>query len=346
MGYWSLLRPLIIVVACYAIFQAATGFDTILNPLTSNTDEAVAAAGGYYRNGGEGEVLVVGSTLYGGRLALYGSVWVIISLAMMLFNAARNRRLSPVDGLLVGGSLICVGLGQNRTALIATAAAAIVLLIYASSVFGFTSRLFRLGVVALPLAALVLLVFGWALNRNSARLSTTEVGEFLGQIADPDQYDVAGTNTLDGMKTIYQLQGFWGAGTGTLVPSFGPATDGATVFSEVGAEGIVLRLLYEFGVPGLIFYFLLFSRLIYILARRARQLRRYDAGGALMLVAAAAMVFAYLVLGYKHEGFAQDATYQTYVFAFVGSVFGSTAQRIAVLRPLQQRESMHQVAVV
>jgi hypothetical protein len=86
--------------------------------------------------------------------------------------------------------------------------------------------------------------------------------------------------------------------------------------------------------------------LIYILARRARQLRRYDAGGALMLVAAAAMVFAYLVLGYKHEGFAQDATYQTYVFAFVGSVFGSTAQRIAVLRPLQQRESMHQVAVV
>ena len=137
-----------------------------------------------------------------------------------------------------------------------------------------------------------------------------------------------GSSSWNGLKGIWQSNGLWGAGTGT-VSMVSDGTGG--VFQDYGAEGIDLRLMYEVGPIGLATFAMLYFRLVYILLRRGSALVRTGPASALPFFFAAGVVVIYLSLAHKHQGFGLDTTFQTYVFAFVGSVLGSVKRPPVVM---------------
>ena len=319
---WKQLRPLVYLVAAYGILQALTGFDTAA---VEGADDALSGAGGFYRQAGGETVLVIGSTLYGGRLASFGALWVFISFGLLLVDLVRGRKFRYLSAAPIAASFVCIALGQNRTASISTVLTLAAMAIYIM----FTSRS-RNNVLRLTFAGIVIVAllvgFGWTLNRRSAALSTADMGTFLALASQSREYDVVGINSVTAATTIVSEQGYWGAGTGTIVPAFDAASSGGEAFDNLGAEGVLHRILYEMGVLGALLYILLFGRLLTLLYRKSKQLRLASRGPSLMLLSAAGVLIAYLTLSYKHYGFAQDATLQTFAFAFIGTALGA-AQR-------------------
>lgn len=324
---WRRLRPVIFLVAAYALLQAVTGFDTAASAGSIGVNDAASTAGGVYRNAAGEEVLVLSSTLYGGRLGTFGAFWTLVTGLLLILDIKKGRSAGPWAGAAVVAAIVCLALGQNRTATLSTLAVAIALALYSAFTSTRASRMFQLGVAICIAASLSVFVFGWLLNRGSVALPTSDIEQFLSQAASPDQYDVVTGNSWNGAKEIYNSQGFWGAGTGTLVPAFETRVDSPLI--GLGAEGMDLRLLYELGIPGLAVFFALSMRLLYILIRAGIRIRRWDSAASISLFSGAGVLVTYLSLAHKHFGFAQDLTLQSYLFTFLGSVLASRRRRVS-----------------
>ncbi len=319
--YW-----IIVPVSLFAIFQVTTGWGTAYRE-----DSIVATGGTYTRAIDAGTLVNISSTLFGGRLATFSAVWTLSLYTLFLYhiNSVKRHRSLIILIMMSFTSLI---LGFNNTAMAATLLGMVILTVFASSVHAFDISLGLLralmGVVILGL--LVFVFWQFALQEKDSIITTAQMISFFGRLFSPAERLVVTRNVWQGIQASYAAVGFWGWGVGSLTqgadyvdPSLG---GGYSFMHQTKSESILLRTLIELGVLGTIAFILAYLSLFWYLLRHALALRQSNSGVGIMVMGSTVVLLLFLVMAYKHHGFASDPTLQTYVYVWVGSGLGMIAR--------------------
>lgn len=331
LGLFRRLWWMSLAVLLVAFLQIATGWqvaDADVENLQGLRDSEGASviAGGRLRNNADGtKVYHIASTFYGGRLAPFGMIWVLVGLSLVAFQRTGAGTLRPM--LIVIAATANLLLGTIRTAALATGGACIGI---------FLIRLLARPRPALhrlilpPLAAVsgvMLLVF---LTPSTAILSPTELQTFFGAVLQRDAYDVVGTSLWSALETSRRELGFWGIGIGAMSQGVAYWDDAVVPRLElqVGVDSQALRLMIETGVLGLLGFLV-----VHVTALAGMLGKAFDARATLEMkqthALAISLMLGWLVLGYKGAGFSTDPLLQSYVYFTLGCSLG-VGQRLPV----------------
>jgi hypothetical protein len=324
---WRLVGAVVMPVAFYGLLQAATGWDTIRDlPDDSAIVAAAREGGGFYRQGTRLQLMTVSSTLFHGRLGPFAMAWSVIGLGLLIYSVLAERRFRWYHLILFVSALVSLLIGNHRTAVLAVLAAIVLEIGYLGKRI-VVGRILR--VILISALVVVVGVTGvlWVLGGSDVAVSKEQIADFLSGMIIPETYDVATVNIWRGLVAAFGEVGLWGLGTGSVVPGLQYISpDAISPLSSIESESILHRLLFEFGVLGIVLYVVAFGRLAYRTLRVALKIRRSNLPVGAVIMSAFLLQVAYFVVSYKHHGFMQDPMLQTYVFVFTGYSLGLAVQ--------------------
>jgi len=319
--YW-----IVVPVFLMAIFQAITGWGTAYY-----SQESIVATGGTFTRAVQvGTLVNISSTLFGGRLATFSAVWTLIFYTLILYYI-DNRGKKRLFTILFLVSFISLVFGFNNTALVSTLIGLVILSLFALSIhqFDISQKSLQMTVGIMAALFFVFIIIQLFFSGQDTIISTDLIKSFFGRILLANQREVVTKNVWQGIQATYRAVGFWGWGTGSLTQGtdyVDPALAGGYSFmAQTRAESILLRTLIELGVIGTLVFVLSYLSLFWYLLQRAFLLRMYNPSVAIVVMGGCCVLLLYLMMAYKHHGFAGDPTLQAYVYVWVGIGLGMSA---------------------
>ena len=347
--FWRSLAWMMIPVLCVALWQLFFGSFNPYTAPTGTVDSAswAAAGGGSLRNNTDGTLIAtVASTFYGGRLAIFAAIWLILLTVLCITDQSKRSifRL-PYLYLTFACALVTVFVSANRTAVGLSAFCLAVLVMSAGA--RHTVRFLCRGAVIALLAFVLMRAY------QTVRRSDIVEGQFhafasffsgLVDAAGPDvhgsRYSVVGSDIVRGIELSLAEVGPFGHGLGLMTQgavyidaSAQPIFD-VQKGGEAQADSQWIRLTIELGLPGLLLYLAIALRMLWRLAAEAVRTRRQSWVDGLTCMLAPALVFLYLGFAHKHAGFAVDPMFQCYAFFTAGAVLGIRGREEAPRRTL------------
>jgi hypothetical protein len=339
--FWYRLAWLLVPVVCVAIWQVLFGhFNSYAIPTGAVDAETWAAAGGgSLRNNTDGTLIAtVASTFYGGRLAVFAAIWLLLIIVLCITNQTKASLLRlPYLYVALGCALVALFVSANRTAAGLSILCIAVLLV---SERGRHSFRFLARVAAITVLA-VMIVGACRTIRTSDVLEDqfhAFTSFFSGLLDAPaadvqgSRYSVIGMDIVRGIELSLAEVGPFGRGLGVATQgAIYVTTSAPTVFdvqrsADAQADSQWVRLVIELGIPGLLLYLAIAFRLLWRLTREAVRVRRRSWTDGLTAALAPVLLVLYLGFAHKHAGFAIDPMFQCYVFFAAGATLGVAAR--------------------
>lgn len=339
--FWYRLAWLLVPVVCVAIWQVLFGrFSAYAIPTGTVDAETWAAAGaGSLRNNTDGTLIAtVASTFYGGRLAVFAAIWLLLTIVLCITNQTKLRL--PYLYVTLGCALVALFVSANRTAVGLSILCIAILLV---SERGRRSFRFLVRVAAVTVLA-VTMIGAYRTIRSSDVLEDQfhAFSSFFSGLLDAPAADVQGSRySVIGMDIVRGIS-LSLAEVGPFGRGLGLATQGAiyittaspTVFdvqrsTDAQADSQWVRLVLELGIPGLLLYLAIALRFLWRLTLEALRARKKSWADGLTALLGPVLLVLYLGLAHKHAGFAIDPMFQCYVYFAAGATFGVAAREAA-----------------
>lgn len=334
--FWYRLAWLLVPVVCVAIWQVLFGhFNSYAIPTGAvNSETWAAAGGGSLRNNTDGTLIAtVASTFYGGRLAVFAAIWLLLIIVLCITDRTKASLLrSPYLYVTLGCALVALFVSANRTAAgLSVLCVAVLLVSERRHSFRFLARMAAIIVLA------VMIVGAYRTIRTSDVLEDqfhSFTSFFAGLLDAPaadvqgSRYSVIGMDIVRGIDLSLAEVGPFGRGLGIATQGAIYVSSGAPVVfdvqksSDAQADSQWVRLIIELGIPGLLLYLAIALRFLWRLTREALRVRRRSWTDGLTAVLAPVLLFLYLGFAHKHAGFAIDPMFQCYVFFAAGATLG------------------------
>lgn len=314
---------IIIPISIMTIFQWITGWGTAITAYGSIVDTGGTIERQNYISG---TIITISSTFFGGRLGSFSGAWTIILFA--LANYTTGTRLKWYLTALTILSFVNLIFGTNNTAFFTTISLICISFLYYSYLNRFHSlRIIFIMVIIGFTAILSIYQFfsaspSYVFQKRKSNFNFEALSNFYKAPTQKKNLYVVTNNLWNGLAIAYSQVGFWGKGLGQFTSGMAyiaQESKGGVVFNKIrGVESFVLKIIVEIGLPGLLAFAFFYSSIILFFLSKLFTPVKNNKNRRIIMGVGLSLFLYYLMLSYKHHGFAGDPTLLTYVFTFVG----------------------------